>query len=148
MADRYRLIGSEGSPYSVKLRAILRYRRLPFLWIQRTGEVLEQTAHVRPAIIPMLQYPEDDTFHVDSTPLAYELERRHPVVRSILPDDSIVAIQDQSSRGILWNLSYVVRSSQLPVRGCTNHLELPKPSSQSDNEGDTKKTPPTQFRLK
>jgi glutathione S-transferase len=87
MAERYRLIGGEGSPYSVKMRAILRYRRLPFVWVQRRGEVLKETAHVRPPIIPILQFPEDDTFHVDSTPLAFELERRHPVVRSILPDD-------------------------------------------------------------
>jgi glutathione S-transferase len=87
MADRYRLIGGEGSPYSVKMRAILRYRRLPFVWVQRRGAVLQETAHVRPPIIPILQFPEDDTFHVDSTPLAFELERRHPVVRSILPDD-------------------------------------------------------------
>jgi glutathione S-transferase len=87
MADRYRLIGGEGSPYSVKMRAILRYRRLPFLWVRRTPEVQRESAHVRPPIIPILQFPEDGSFHVDTTPLAFELERRHPGERSILPDD-------------------------------------------------------------
>jgi glutathione S-transferase len=87
MTDRYRLIGGEGSPYSVKMRAILRYRRLPFSWVRRTPEVQRETAHVRPPIIPILQFPEDGSFHVDTTPLAYALERRHPDARSILPDD-------------------------------------------------------------
>jgi glutathione S-transferase len=87
MADRYRLIGGEGSPYSVKMRAILRYRRLPFIWVVRTPKVQKETADVRPRVIPVLQYPEDGSYHVDSTLLAFELEQRHPGERSIIPDD-------------------------------------------------------------
>ena len=87
MIDRYRLIGAVPSPYSVKMRAILRYRRLPFDWVLRTPEVREETAHVKPPIIPILQFPDDGEYRVDSTPLAFELERRHPGQRSIVPDD-------------------------------------------------------------
>lgn len=83
----YRLVGSNGSPYSIKLRAILRYRRLPFVWELRTERNRGEFADVRPPIIPVLQYPEDGSYHVDTTPIARDLEARHPGVRSILPDD-------------------------------------------------------------
>lgn len=85
--DRYRLIGGNGSPYSMKLRAIMRYRRLPFDWVLRTGRNSGELAKVRPQIVPVLQFPEDGSYHVDSTPLAYMLEARHPGQRSILPSD-------------------------------------------------------------
>jgi glutathione S-transferase len=87
MSGLYRLIGMVGSPYSMKMRAIMRYRRLPFLWTPRVPQVQEEVAHVKPPIIPILQYPEDGSYHVDSTPLAFELEKRHPGQRSIIPDD-------------------------------------------------------------
>ena len=83
----YRLVGSNGSPYSLKLRAILRYRRLPFVWELRTERNRAEFAGLRPPLIPILQYPEDGSFHVDTTPIAEDLEKRHPGRRSILPDD-------------------------------------------------------------
>ena len=83
----YRLVGSNGSPYSLKLRAILRYRRLPFVWELRTERNRAEFAGLRPPLIPILRYPEDGSFHVDTTPIAEDLERRHPGQRSILPDD-------------------------------------------------------------
>ena len=85
--QRYRLIGTGGSPYSMKLRAIMRYRHIPHDWIHRTTKNRDATAHVKPNIIPMLRYPGEDRYRVDSTPLAYDLEERHPGHRSIIPTD-------------------------------------------------------------
>lgn len=87
---RYRLYGGGGSPYSQKMRGILHYRRLPFDWIQITPAIRAQIKHDGPPVIPILQLPEDGSLHVDSTPLALMLERRHPD-RSIIPEDPSVA---------------------------------------------------------
>lgn len=87
-SETYRLLGGPGSPFSLKMRAILRYRRLPHHWIvprSYIGSDSElKTAGKR--MIPVLQYP-DGNYWADSTPLAYELEQRHPGQRSIVPDD-------------------------------------------------------------
>ena len=91
MRGRYRVIGVIASPYSVKMRAIMRYRRLPFDWVVRTPEVAAAVSEVKPAIVPIVQFPEDGSYHVDSTPLAFELERRHPGARSIVPEDPCLA---------------------------------------------------------
>ncbi|ROH86507.1 glutathione S-transferase [Stagnimonas aquatica] len=85
--EPYRLIGANPSPYSRKLRAILRYRRLPHLWKVGSADTLPEVAHVRPKLVPMLRAPEESEWRVDSTPLAYWLEERHPGERSIIPDD-------------------------------------------------------------
>ncbi len=85
--DRYRLIGVDASPYSAKVRAILRYRRLPFDWVVRTPTAQAEIAHVKPQLMPVIRYPDGD-YRTDSTPIALDLEVRHPGVRSIVPDDS------------------------------------------------------------
>ncbi|MEM7078460.1 MAG: glutathione S-transferase N-terminal domain-containing protein [Pseudomonadota bacterium] len=87
---RYKLYGGGGSPYSMKMRAILRYRRLGFDWYQITPEMRQTLKHDGPPVIPILQLPEDASLHVDSTPLAYLLEARHSE-RSIIPDDPALA---------------------------------------------------------
>src|ERR1700710_1778324 len=89
MNERYRLIGSTASPYAIKLRALLRYRRIPFDWIIMTRALRRQTEHLRPNLIPVLQYP-DGNFRGETTTLAFDLETRHSD-RSVIPDDKAVA---------------------------------------------------------
>jgi len=88
--ERYQLYGGGGSPYSQKMRAILHYRRLPFDWVQITPAIRSQIKHDGPPVIPILRLPEDQSLHVDSTPLAFQLEERHSE-RSIIPDDPAMA---------------------------------------------------------
>jgi glutathione S-transferase len=85
MSSCYRVVGSLGSPYTMKVRAVFRYRRLPHLFEMRNGDVRREVAHVRPQIIPMVQRPHDKQWYVDSTPIIYDLESRHDNNRSVLP---------------------------------------------------------------
>jgi glutathione S-transferase len=87
MEGLYRIVGGLGSPYSMKMRAVFRYRRLQHTFEMRNGAVREEVAHVRPSIIPMVRGPDDADWMVDSTPILYELETRHDNGRSILPDN-------------------------------------------------------------
>jgi glutathione S-transferase len=86
---RCRLIGSTASPYAIKLRALLRYRRIPFDWVIMTKALRKATEHLRPNLIPVLQYP-DGTYRGETTALVYDLESRHKA-RSVIPDDRVVA---------------------------------------------------------
>ncbi|MEM6856971.1 MAG: glutathione S-transferase [Pseudomonadota bacterium] len=80
----YTLYGALASPYSMKLRAILRYRRIIHTW--KHGAIAQaMTAKVKAPVIPVLELP-DGTFANDTTPLIYELEQRH-AERSIIPED-------------------------------------------------------------
>ena len=83
----YRLIGVELSPYTIKLRALMRYRRIPHIWICRFPQFFPETENLKPGLMPTVQYP-DGTYHTDSTVVCEDLESRHPDVRSVYPDDS------------------------------------------------------------
>ena len=86
----YRIIGIEASPYLAKVRAVFRYRRLPHVWVARMPQFFDETQHVRPLIMPVVQYP-DGEYHTDSTPMILDLERLHPGARSVIPDDEGMA---------------------------------------------------------
>lgn len=81
----YVLYGVEASPYTVKLRAALRYRRLPYRWVCRFVQMYGPLAHVRPQLTPVLEFP-DGELRTDSTPIVEELEDRHGADRSLLPE--------------------------------------------------------------
>jgi glutathione S-transferase len=85
MSAPYILTGALGSPYSMKMRAVLRYRRLPHIWAHGAGAMAATSGKVKAPVIPILGYP-DGSFANDSTPLIYDLEARH-MGRGIIPPD-------------------------------------------------------------
>ena len=86
---RYRLHGGMGSPYSLKMRAALRYRRIPHDWVLIGRDSPVRARHGGANVIPVLEFP-DGSAMVDSTPLIEELERRVHA-RSLVPDDPAMA---------------------------------------------------------
>ena len=85
----YRLYGALASPYSVKMRALLRYRRIPHVWIEDVHRRQQALGEVRVPVIPVLEYP-DGRFANDSTPLIFDLEKQH-AGRSVVPPDPAFA---------------------------------------------------------
>jgi glutathione S-transferase len=92
MADHYRLLGGPGSPYSLKMRAVLRYRRLPHTWNVPRGYLgsAPELQKAAKGMIPVIQIPEGD-YWADTTPMIYELEKRHAGERSVIPNDAALA---------------------------------------------------------
>ena len=84
--NAYRIIGVESSPYAVKVRAVMRYRHLPYIWVSRMPQFFAETATVRPLIMPVVQFP-DGEYRTDSTPIIHDLEALHPTTRSVIPPD-------------------------------------------------------------
>jgi len=90
------IVGAPGSPYSRKLRAVLRYRRIPFVWVQAGGPESRGLPKPRVELLPQLILRGKDgalEAHVDSTPLIRELESLHPG-RSVIPTDPVIAFLD------------------------------------------------------
>jgi glutathione S-transferase len=85
-APALRLLGSQMSPYSLKLRSYLRYKQIPFEWIERCvhNSALFQK-HAKVALIPLVLFPGDEAMQ-DSTPIIERLESENPA-RSIHPPD-------------------------------------------------------------
>ena len=54
------------------------------------GRVSEETAALRPALMPAVRFPDGD-YHVDSSHIIAALEERHPGGRSVLPDQPALA---------------------------------------------------------
>lgn len=80
----YRIIGIESSPYAVKVRAVMRYRRLPHVWVARMPQFFDETKDLRPLLMPVVQFP-DGAYWTDSTPIIRALEASHPRERTVRP---------------------------------------------------------------
>lgn len=77
MTAEYTVIGSEESPYSVKVRSYFRYKGIPHEWRDR-GQAAELFArHARLPLVPLVVTP-DDTGIQDSTPIIDAMEAEFP----------------------------------------------------------------------
>src|SRR6202007_982372 len=86
MADGYRIIGAEMSPYSVKVRCYFRYKAIPHRWVLRNAaSQAEFEQHARIPVIPLVVTPEGTGIQ-DSTPIIDQIEKLYPEP-SIHPED-------------------------------------------------------------
>ncbi|MBI1814038.1 MAG: glutathione S-transferase C-terminal domain-containing protein [Deltaproteobacteria bacterium] len=91
-----RIVGAPGSPYSRKLRAVLRYRRIPHAWVNQGSPECRGLPQPHVQLLPQLILPGPDgtlEARTDSTPLIRDLEKRYPS-RSVIPPDRALAFID------------------------------------------------------
>jgi glutathione S-transferase len=98
MAEAFlKIVGAHGSPYSRKMRAVLRYRRIPHRWIVRFSKDDRDIPEVPVALIPVLVFPGEegspDEAMIDSTFQIRRLEERWRE-RSLVPPDPAIALLD------------------------------------------------------
>ena len=90
------LAGQYGSPYSLKMRGVLRYRRIPFRWVLRDSK-WDDIPDPPVRLIPVIVYPNADGSHgeatIDSSPQIMRLETEHQD-RSLVPPDPALAFID------------------------------------------------------
>ncbi|MEM7139988.1 MAG: glutathione S-transferase C-terminal domain-containing protein [Actinomycetota bacterium] len=88
--------GAFSSPYSLKMRGVLRYRRIPHRWVLRNSRWDDLPTPPVP-VIPVLAWPDGDGGYrdvmVDSSPQITRLEAEY-VDRSLVPSDPAVAFVD------------------------------------------------------
>jgi glutathione S-transferase len=91
-----RIVGVPASPYSRKLRAVLRYRRIPHAWVMHGSPEARDLPRARVAILPQLVVPGPTGAAeavVDSTPVIRRLETMYPG-REVVPPDPAMALVD------------------------------------------------------
>jgi len=78
MRERYRIFGSELSPYSVKVRSYFRYKNIPHEWIIRSNANEDEfRQHAKLPLIPLVLTPDGHALQ-DSTPIIEQLETLFP----------------------------------------------------------------------
>src|SRR5437773_2244547 len=91
-----RIVGVPASPYSRKLRAVLRYRRIPHAWVLHGSPEARGLPQARVAILPQLIVRGADGTPeavVDSTPLIRRLETLYSG-RAVIPSDPVMVFVD------------------------------------------------------
>ena len=89
--------GLPGSPYTRKMLAVLRYRRLPYRFIAQGDAVARGLPQPKVPLLPTFYFPNaQGTLEpvTDSTPLIRRLEEAAPA-RGILPPDPALAFLDR-----------------------------------------------------
>lgn len=90
------LKGAHSSPYTLKMRAVLRYRHIPYRWVLR-GSKWDDVPEAPVPVIPVLGFHDASgsvaEVMVDSSPQITRLEREFDG-RSLVPTDPAVAFLD------------------------------------------------------
>jgi glutathione S-transferase len=90
MTAPFRLYGAELSPYSVKVRSYLRYKNVPFEWLQRSAARQDEfQKYAKLPLVPVLVDADENALQ-DSTPMIETLEKQFDAP-SITPDDAALA---------------------------------------------------------
>ena len=92
-----KMMGAPGSPYTRKMRAVLRYRRIPYLFIQQNSPDAAKLPAAKVPLLPTFYLPDESGELVpvtDSTPLIRRFERAVEG-RSVLPPDPAAAFLDE-----------------------------------------------------
>lgn len=85
------LMGLPGSPYTRKMLAVLRYRRIPYRLILASHRAPpEGLPRAKVALLPTFFFPGEDEAVTDSTPIIRRLETEYQG-RSIIPSDPVIA---------------------------------------------------------
>ena len=98
MSDLYHIYAGPGSPYSHKVRAVFRYRRIPHTWLVPIGGFTGEgglgsdtddpdspLTRAGKTVVPVVEYP-DGEYKTDSTPIIDELEQLHDGRSIVHPD--------------------------------------------------------------
>ena len=72
--ETLRIVGSPGSPYSMKMLAALRYRNIPYQWMVRNFRNESDLPPAPVDLIPVILLPHEKTVMIDSTPILRRLE--------------------------------------------------------------------------
>lgn len=91
------LSGSPGSPYTRKMLALLRYRRIPYRFLTSNSPAAQSMPQPRVRLLPTFYLPNDGgelEAVTDSTPIIRRLERE-TLARSVIPEDPGVAFVDE-----------------------------------------------------
>ena len=92
-----RLVGSSVSPYTRKVRALLRYRRIPYQFVRAGGRESEALPPAPLPLIPYVVLPDQNgeltEVMADTTPIINRLEDEYPE-RAVRPMDPALAVID------------------------------------------------------
>ena len=93
-SERLKLMGAPGSPYTRKMLALLRYRRIPYAMLWGGHQNPPKDLPVpKVKLLPTFYFPTDDgdvEAVVDSTPIIRRLEADYPD-RNVIPDHPLLA---------------------------------------------------------
>ena len=92
MTNPLKLVGSIGSPYTRKMRSVLRYRRIPFHFIEAGTEPSRGLPPAPLPLVPVLYYPGEAGYEATSDS-SFQLRRLEAEFdgRSVIPSDPAVA---------------------------------------------------------